>query len=78
VQVFGNAFFQRQGEVRFARTLELPANRGTHSRPQWAHPGLQRAGASIWAIPEDVERDKPEVQAAKLKLARLLACPWPS
>ena len=28
VQVFGNAFFQRQGEVRFARTLELPANRG--------------------------------------------------
>ena len=28
VQVFGNDFFQRQGEVRFARTLELPANRG--------------------------------------------------
>ena len=28
VQVFGNDFYQRQGEVRFARTLELPANRG--------------------------------------------------
>ena len=28
VQVFNNSFFQRQGEVRFARTLELPANRG--------------------------------------------------
>src|SRR5690606_40586378 len=28
VQVFGNAFYQRQGEVRFARTLDLPANRG--------------------------------------------------
>ena len=28
VQVIGNAFFQKQGEVRFARTLELPANRG--------------------------------------------------
>ena len=28
IQIFGNAFFQRQGEVRFARTLELPANRG--------------------------------------------------
>ena len=28
VQVFGNDFFRRQGEVRFARTLELPANRG--------------------------------------------------
>ena len=28
VQVFGNAFFQRQGEVRFARTLDMPASRG--------------------------------------------------
>jgi cell division protein FtsI (penicillin-binding protein 3) len=28
VQVFENAFFKRQGEVRFARTLTLPANRG--------------------------------------------------
>ena len=28
IQVVGNAFYQRQGEVRFARTLELPANRG--------------------------------------------------
>jgi cell division protein FtsI (penicillin-binding protein 3) len=30
VQIFGNAFFQRQGEVRFVRTLELPASRGRH------------------------------------------------
>jgi cell division protein FtsI (penicillin-binding protein 3) len=28
VQVINNDFFLRQGEVRFARTLELPANRG--------------------------------------------------
>jgi len=28
VQVIGNDFFRKQGEVRFARTLELPANRG--------------------------------------------------
>ena len=28
VQVFGNAFYIKQGETRFARTLELPANRG--------------------------------------------------
>ena len=26
VQVFENAFYKRQGEVRFARTLTLPAN----------------------------------------------------
>jgi len=28
VQVLGKDFYQRQGEVRFARTLELPASRG--------------------------------------------------
>jgi len=28
VQVIENDFFKRQGEVRFARTLVLPANRG--------------------------------------------------
>ncbi|MEY2659598.1 MAG: hypothetical protein RLZZ123_770, partial [Pseudomonadota bacterium] len=28
VQLIENDFFQRQGEVRFVRTLELPANRG--------------------------------------------------
>jgi cell division protein FtsI (penicillin-binding protein 3) len=28
IQVIGNDFFQKQGEVRFARTLEMPANRG--------------------------------------------------
>lgn len=28
VQVIGNDFFQRQGAVRFARTLDMPANRG--------------------------------------------------
>lgn len=28
IQIIGNDFFVRQGEVRFARTLTLPANRG--------------------------------------------------
>ena len=28
IQVIANDFFQRQGEVRFARTLDLPATRG--------------------------------------------------
>ena len=28
IQVIANDFFQRQGEVRFTRTLALPSNRG--------------------------------------------------
>jgi cell division protein FtsI (penicillin-binding protein 3) len=73
VQVFGNDFYRRQGEVRFARTLELPANRGRI----FDRNGLLLATSvpvpSIWAIPEDVERD----QAKLARLARLLQVPLP-
>lgn len=73
VQVIGNDFYQKQGEVRFARTLELAANRGRI----FDRNGLLLATSvpvpSIWAIPEDVERDK-----AKLgRLAKLLEMPLP-
>lgn len=71
VQVFGNAFYQKQGEVRFARTLELPANRGRI----FDRNGLLLATSvpvpSIWAIPEDVERDKVKLA----HLAKLLQMP---
>ena len=66
VQVFDNAFFQRQGEVRFARTLELPANRGRILDRNGLILASSVPAASIWAIPEDVEQDKPEIRA-KLK-----------
>ena len=75
VQVIGNDFFQRQGAVRFARTLDMPANRGRI----FDRNGLLLASSviapSIWAIPEDIERDDPDVKA-KLKLvAKLLEMP---
>ena len=72
MQVFGNAFFQRQGEVRFARTLELPANRGKILDRNGLILASSVPAASIWAIPEDVEQDKPEVRAKLKQLARLL------
>ena len=75
VQVFGNAFFQRQGEVRFARTLELPANRGKILDRNGLILASSVPAASIWAIPEDVEQDKPEVRAKLKQLARLLDMP---
>ena len=71
IQVIANEFFQKQGEVRFARTLELPANRGRILDRNGLILASSVPAPSIWAIPEDVERDKPRLQ----KLARLLEMP---
>ena len=71
VQVIGNAFFQRQGEVRFARTLELPANRGRILDRNGLILASSVPATSIWAIPEDVDRDPVKLK----KLAQLLDMP---
>ena len=71
IQVVANDFFQRQGEVRFARTLALPANRGRIIDRNGLILASSVPAPSIWAIPEDVPRDP-----AKLKqLAKLLDMP---
>ena len=75
VQVVGNDFYQRQGEVRFARTLELPANRGKILDRNGLILASSVPAASIWAIPEDVEQDQPEVRAKLKVLARLMGMP---
>ena len=67
VQVVGNDFFQRQGEVRFARTLELPANRGRVLDRNGLILASSVGAQSIWAIPEDVDKDDPKLgEVAKL------------
>jgi len=71
VQVVGNEFFQRQGEVRFARTLELPANRGRVLDRNGLILASSVVAQSIWAIPEDVPRNDPRLR----QLARLLDMP---
>ncbi len=71
VQVFGNDFFQRQGEVRFARTLELPANRGRVLDRNGLILASSVVAQSIWAIPEDVDRADPKLR----ELAKLLEMP---
>ncbi len=71
VQVFGNDFFQRQGEVRFARTLELPANRGRVLDRNGLILASSVVAQSIWAIPEDVDRGDPKLR----QLAKLLDMP---
>jgi len=68
VQIVGAPFFLKQGEIRYARTLELPASRGRITDRN----GLILASSvpvpSLWAIPKDFDADK----AQRAKLARLL------
>ncbi|HSX95226.1 MAG TPA: penicillin-binding protein 2 [Hydrogenophaga sp.] len=71
VQVIGNDFFKRQGEVRFARNLELPANRGRVLDRNGLILASSVVAQSIWAIPEDVEKNHPKMR----ELARLLDMP---
>ena len=71
VQVFANDFFQKQGQVRFARTLELPANRGRILDRNGLLLASSVPAPSIWAIPEDVERDRAKLS----RLAKLLEMP---
>jgi len=73
IQVVRNDFFQRQGEVRFARTLELPANRGRIFDRNGLLLATSVPAPSVWAIPEDVDAT-PEQLA---RLASLLEIPLP-
>jgi cell division protein FtsI (penicillin-binding protein 3) len=71
VQVIDNAFFKRQGVVRFARTQELPASRGRIVDRNGVVLAASIPVPSVWASPEDIDRDP-----AKLKeLAKLLQMP---
>jgi len=71
IQVYANDFFQRQGEVRFARTIDLPADRGRILDRNGLILGSSVPAPSIWAIPEDVELEKGQLA----QLAKLLDMP---
>ena len=71
IQVVANDFFQRQGEVRFARTLELQANRGRILDRNGLILASSVPAPSVWAIPEDVDMDRAQMQ----QLAKLLEMP---
>jgi len=68
VQVIDNAFFKRQGEVRFARTLKLPANRGRILDRNGLLLATSVPAPSIWANPEEMERDSDKLRQLALLL----------
>ena len=69
VQVIGTAFFQKQGEIRYARTLELPASRGRILDRNGLILASSIPAPSLWAIPKDFDADKNQ----RKQLAKLLA-----
>lgn len=71
IQVINNQFFKKQGELRFVRTLDLPANRGQILDRNGLILASSVMSPSVWAIPEDVEIT--DVNLAKL--AKLLEMP---
>jgi cell division protein FtsI (penicillin-binding protein 3) len=67
VQVIGTDFFQRQGEIRYARTLELPASRGRILDRNGLILASSIPAPSLWAIPKDFDADASQrKQLAKL------------
>jgi cell division protein FtsI (penicillin-binding protein 3) len=73
IQVIANEFFQKQGAVRFMRTLDLPSNRGRILDRNGLILASSVPAPSIWAIPEDVERDPARLR----QLASLLDMSMP-
>ena len=63
VQLIENDFFQRQGAVRFVRTLELPANRGRILDRNGQILASSVPVPSIWASPEDMDHDPAKLAA---------------
>ena len=57
VQVLHTEFFQKQGEARYAHTLELPASRGRINDRTGQVLAASVAVPSIWAIPKEVDAD---------------------
>ncbi|MEO6030743.1 MAG: penicillin-binding protein 2, partial [Burkholderiaceae bacterium] len=68
VQVIGSTFFQKQGEIRYARTLVLPASRGRILDRNGMILAASVPAPSLWAIPKDFDADA----AQRRRLAALL------
>jgi cell division protein FtsI (penicillin-binding protein 3) len=68
VQVIDTSFFQRQGEIRYARTLELPASRGRILDRNGLILASSVPAPSLWAIPKDFDADTNQ----RKQLAKLL------
>jgi len=68
IQIIATNFYLKQGEARYAHTLEMPASRGRITDRNGLLLATSVPTPSIWAIPKDVDADPAE----KKKLAQAL------
>ncbi len=68
VQIVGTDFYQRQGEARYARTLDLPASRGRILDRNGLVLATSVPAPSLWVIPKEFDSDP----AQRARLAKLL------
>lgn len=68
VQIVGNDFFLKQGEIRYARTLELAASRGRITDRSGLILASSVPAPSLWVIPKEFEADRRQ----RANLAKLL------
>lgn len=71
LQGISTDFLQKQGESRYARTLELPATRGKITDRNGQVLASSMPVKAIWAIPEDVLEAAPEKLRALAKLLEM-------
>lgn len=68
LQAFSNDFLQRQGESRYARTVELPASRGKIFDRNGTVLASSLPARAVWAAPDQVEATPEQIT----QLSRLI------
>lgn len=68
LQVFSQSYLQQQGELRYGRTIELPASRGKIFDRNGVVLASSLPARAVWAIPEQVEASSQQLA----ELAKLL------
>ena len=71
IQIIGTDFYQKEGEKRFAHTLEVQASRGRVLDRNGLVLATSVPTPSVWAIPKDFQADTQQ----RLQLAKLLNLP---
>ena len=73
IQIVATNFYLKQGEARYAHTLEMPASRGRIVDRNGLLLATSVPTPSIWAIPKDVEADDADRRALAKTLGMSLS-----